>query len=46
MAAGLRVRPLGETAKDALAYEYELGIDRVRRAGLTPDEEYELLSAV
>jgi nucleoside-diphosphate-sugar epimerase len=46
MAAGLRVRPVGETAKDALAYERELGLDRVRRAGLTPDEEYELLSAL
>ncbi|WNV91206.1 NAD-dependent epimerase/dehydratase family protein [Umezawaea sp. Da 62-37] len=46
MAAGLRVRSVGDTARDSLAYEYELGIDRVRRAGLTASEEYELLSAL
>lgn len=44
-AAGLRARPLAETAVDALAHERALGVDRPRRAGLTAAEEAELLSA-
>jgi nucleoside-diphosphate-sugar epimerase len=43
--AGLRQRPLAETAAAALAHEHVLGVDRPRQAGLTSDEEAELLSA-
>lgn len=43
LAAGLRARPVGDTARDALATERALGLDRERRAGLTPVEEAELL---
>jgi 2'-hydroxyisoflavone reductase len=46
MAAGLRVRPLADTARDALEYERALGLGRVRRAGLTRAEEDELLAAL
>jgi nucleoside-diphosphate-sugar epimerase len=46
MAAGLQVRPVGETARDALEYERSLGLDRPRRAGLSAAEEAELLSAL
>ncbi|KAA2260112.1 epimerase [Solihabitans fulvus] len=45
LAAGLTVRPLAETARDSLAYERELGLDRERRAGLTLEEEAKLLAA-
>jgi 2'-hydroxyisoflavone reductase len=43
LAAGLPIRPLAETAADALAYERSLGLDRPRKAGLTLEEEAELL---
>lgn len=43
--AGLRVRPLAETAADALAHERTLGLDRPRQAGLTAAEEAEVLAA-
>lgn len=41
--AGLRVRPLAETAVAALEHERTLGLDRFRGAGLSPEEEAELL---
>ncbi|MBB4969527.1 NAD-dependent epimerase/dehydratase family protein [Saccharothrix violaceirubra] len=46
LAAGLRTRPTAETAVDALAYERSLGPDRPRRAGLPPDVEAGLLTAL
>ncbi|MFT7835063.1 NAD-dependent epimerase/dehydratase family protein [Saccharothrix sp. BKS2] len=46
LAAGLRTRPTSETARDTLAHERELGLDRERRAGLPPRVEEELLRAV
>ncbi len=42
-AAGLTTRPLAETVHDALRWERELGLDRERRAGLSPGRERELL---
>ncbi|OLF13239.1 NAD-dependent epimerase/dehydratase family protein [Actinophytocola xanthii] len=42
--AGLRVRPLDEAVADALERERELGLDRPRRAGLSPQEEQEVLA--
>ena len=45
LAAGLKTRPLAETAVDSLEYERGLGIDRHRKAGLTPREEHEVLTA-
>ncbi|HUQ58985.1 NAD-dependent epimerase/dehydratase family protein [Lentzea sp.] len=45
LAAGLRPRPLAETALDSLEYERGLGLDRPRKAGLTPEEEQEILTA-
>lgn len=45
LAAGLRPRPVAETAVDSLAHERALGLDRPRRAGLTAEEEAELLAA-
>lgn len=42
--AGLRIRPLEETAASALAHERALGLDRTRRAGLTPTEESAVLT--
>ncbi|TDQ01410.1 NAD-dependent epimerase/dehydratase family protein [Labedaea rhizosphaerae] len=44
LAAGLRLRPVEETAVAALAHERELGADRPRKAGLTPAEEAEVLA--
>ncbi|HET6259476.1 NAD-dependent epimerase/dehydratase family protein [Pseudonocardia sp.] len=44
-AAGLRCRPVAETAGAALEHERALGPDRPRRAGLTPAEESEILAA-
>ena len=41
--AGLRLRPLVETAESALRWEEEQGLDRPRRAGLTPARERALL---
>lgn len=46
LANGLRTRPLAETALDSLEYERGLGLDRPRKAGLTPAEEAEILTAV
>jgi len=44
VAAGLVRRPLVETLAEALADEREHGLDRPRRAGLTADEERDLLA--
>lgn len=44
VAAGLATRPLERTVQDALRWERELGLDRVRRAGLSPARERELLA--
>lgn len=44
-AAGLRCRPVADTARAALAHERALGQGRDRRAGLTPAEEAALLAA-
>ncbi|SDP83808.1 NAD-dependent epimerase/dehydratase family protein [Lentzea jiangxiensis] len=46
LANGLRVRPLAETALDSLEHERGLGLDRPRKAGLTEQEEQEILTAV
>jgi hypothetical protein len=43
-AAGLTSRSIAETARGALAHEQALGLDRERRAGLSVEEEQELLS--
>jgi nucleoside-diphosphate-sugar epimerase len=45
-AAGLVTRPVADTAVAALAHERALGLDRPRRAGLTPAEEADLLAAL
>lgn len=45
VAAGLHARPLVETFTSALRWEEELGVGRPRGAGLTDDEERELLAA-
>ncbi|GAO11280.1 putative NAD-dependent epimerase/dehydratase [Streptomyces lydicamycinicus] len=45
-AAGFRHRPFAEVVAGVLAYERELGLDRERKAGLTPAEEAELLELV
>ena len=42
-AAGLTTRPFGETVCDALRWERERGLERVRQAGLSPARERELL---
>ncbi len=44
-AAGLTPRPLADTLADVLAWEESQGVDRPRRAGLTRDEERDLLAA-
>jgi hypothetical protein len=44
-AAGLVTRPLSATVEDALRWERELGLERTRRAGLTPARESELVAA-
>jgi len=42
--AGMPVRPFAEAVADALERERELGLDRTRRAGLSLDEEKEVLA--
>ncbi|MCW2134067.1 Nucleoside-diphosphate-sugar epimerase [Arthrobacter sp. VKM Ac-2550] len=46
VAAGLKLRPLAETLADVLAWEQTAGPDRERKAGLTAQEERELLAAI
>ncbi|WP_426560302.1 NAD-dependent epimerase/dehydratase family protein [Angustibacter sp. McL0619] len=46
VAAGLSHRPLTDLVEQSLRWERELGLDRDRRAGLTPDEERELLAVL
>jgi nucleoside-diphosphate-sugar epimerase len=46
LAAGLRIRPLEQTAAAALEHERVLGPDRKRKAGLSAAEEAELLAAL
>ncbi|KUM32840.1 NAD-dependent epimerase/dehydratase family protein [Arthrobacter sp. EPSL27] len=43
-AAGLRTRPWPETLRDTLADERRRGLDRERKAGLSPDTERRLLA--
>ncbi|NMH75915.1 NAD-dependent epimerase/dehydratase family protein [Pseudonocardia xinjiangensis] len=45
-AAGLRCRPVADTARAALEHEHVLGPDRPRKAGLTPAEESEVLTSL
>jgi hypothetical protein len=42
--AGMRFRSLADMALGALEYERKLGLDRSRRAGLSPQEEADVLS--
>jgi len=44
--AGLRHRPRADLITDALTWEHELGLDRPRKAGLSPQKESELLAAL
>ncbi|GAB3583563.1 SDR family oxidoreductase [Calidifontibacter terrae] len=43
--AGLRIRPLPETFTDGLAWELQAGPGRPRRAGLSPADEADLITA-
>lgn len=44
--AGMTARPLSTTVRDTLAWEVHTGPGRERRAGLSPADEVELLSAL
>jgi hypothetical protein len=44
--SGLTTRPLIESARAALAWERERGLDRSRRAGLSTERERALLSTL
>ena len=44
-AAGLHTRPWSHTIADVLAWELQTGPGRVRRAGVSPDDERQLLAA-
>ncbi|GGM46894.1 reductase [Longimycelium tulufanense] len=46
LAAGLRIRPLADTVRAALADERRRGLDRPGVAGLTPTKENEVLSGL
>jgi nucleoside-diphosphate-sugar epimerase len=46
LAVGLKVRPLAETATSALVTERELGLDRERRAGLSAEDEAQVLASL
>ena len=41
---GLARRPLADTLRDVLSYEKDQGLDRSRKAGLSRDDELELLA--
>jgi 2'-hydroxyisoflavone reductase len=43
-ALGLTSRPLGDTLRDTLAWELASGPGRARKAGLSPDDEVDLLA--
>jgi Nucleoside-diphosphate-sugar epimerases len=45
VAAGLTWRPIQELVRSALAWETERGLRRQRRAGLTPEQERQLIGA-
>jgi 2'-hydroxyisoflavone reductase len=44
--AGMTIRPLPDSVLAALDHERALGLDRPRKAGLTPDEEAEILATL
>jgi 2'-hydroxyisoflavone reductase len=46
VAAGMPIRPLADTVAGTLDQERALGLDRERKAGLTPDEEAEVLAGL